>query len=246
MLSFAVSPDGTRLLGTVFTVPAKPNLACNGSPGAGYALDVYSALAGGPRTLLYHQSLHSSPSNIMALTGWDAIGPVGTSPTVWASQGGGPGSTLGVAVRIDASTGKVVGQVSDPNECIVWEVSATGDYVCMPDGGTKVSIRRPDGSEIWQFTVKTTNGLVYGPELSPDEANVAVGINSGTEVVGRAGSTRKVGFYPSGGWLDSSTLIGGMIDPLNSNPDLAYVKLSAPLTVISLGFPGLFLGTVHA
>src|SRR6478752_4453210 len=32
MLSFAVSPDGSRLLGTVFTLPAKVNSACSGVP----------------------------------------------------------------------------------------------------------------------------------------------------------------------------------------------------------------------
>ena len=245
MLSFAVSPDGSRLLGTVFTIPAKANYACGGIPDTGYAQDVYSAPAGGRSTLLYHQSFQSTPTSVLALTGWDAVGPTGTYPTVWASQGGGPGSDLGIAVRIDANTGKVVRQVADPNVCRVWEVAATGDFVCMPDGGSKVSVRRPDGSEIWQFTVTTADGLVYGPQLAPDEAHVAVGINTATDVVGRTGSQSRIGFYPSGGWLDSGTLIGGMIDPLNSNPNLAYARLSAPGTVVSLGFPGLFVGTFH-
>src|SRR4029077_14719479 len=80
MLSFAVSPDGSRLLGTVFTLPTKPNVACTGAPDTGYALDVYSAPAGGASRLLYHENLQSTPANVMALTGWDAVGPVGTSP----------------------------------------------------------------------------------------------------------------------------------------------------------------------
>ena len=250
MLSFAVSPDGGQLLGAVFTLPAKPTGWCGTPELSGYSLDVYSAKAGGPSSLLYHESLPGT-GNVMALFGWDKVGPFGTYPTIWASQGGGPGSTLGVLVRIDASTGKVLGEIGG-NGCEVSDMAFSGDYACaevqvINSAGTydgKVSVRRVDGSEIWHVTLTTDDGLVYSPDLAPDEAHVSVGINAATEVVARTGSQIKIGFYP-GGWLDSSTLIGGLVDPLNPNPNLAYVRLSAPGTVISLGFPGLFVGTVQ-
>jgi hypothetical protein len=249
MLSFAVSPDGSRLLGTVFTLPAKPNLACNGSPAPGYALDVYSALAGGPSTLLYHQSLQASPSNVMALTGWDAVGPIGTSPTVWASQGGGPGSDLGVAVRIDAGTGRVLKQVSDPSACRVWDIGASGDFTCAPDTVAKVSVRRPDGSEIWHSAMAG-----YGYFLAPDEKHVLACCVEVTGAfsplsLGRDGSRVKLaaGFSPEG-WLDANTTVGeSHPDPLQQPPfPLSYVGLSAPGTVVSMGFSGLFVGTVQS
>jgi hypothetical protein len=244
MLSFAVSPDGSRLLATVFTLPAKPNVACTGTPDTGYALDVYSAPAGGASTLLYHQSLQSTPANVMALTGWDAVGPVGTSPTVWATQGGGPASQLGVAVRIDAGTGKVLRQVADPSSCQVWEVAASGDFVCIPQGSSKVNVRRPDGSEIWQFTATAPVNAIYNPFLAPDEQHVVVsGTAYDTEQVGaKDGSRVNLAGGPFGaqGWLDSRTLIGG-----TTGTKLAYVRLSAPRTVVSLGFAGLFVGAVQ-
>jgi hypothetical protein len=247
MLSFAVSPDGSELLGTVFTLPAKPNLACNGSAASsGYSLSVYSAKAGGSSTLLYHESLPTGaslgwapPPIVMALTGWDAVGPFGTYPTAWASQGGGPGSDLGVAVRIDASTGKVLRQVADPNSCLVWDIGASGDFTCIPDGVANVSVRRPDGSEIWQ-----TSGSHYWNFLSPDEQHiVAASDATGLEVLGRDGTRVKLGSgygLDPAGWLDSTTVIGGV----GPNP-LAYVGLSAPSTIVSLGFKVLFVGTVH-
>jgi WD40 repeat protein len=250
MLSFAVSPDGSQLLGAVFTLPAKPTSWCGTPELSGYSLDVYSAKAGGSSTLLYHKSLPAT-GNVMALFGWDNVGPFGTYPTVWASQGGGPGSTLGVLVRIDASTGKVLGEIGGAKSCGVWEMAFSGDYACaestvINSAGTydgKVSVRRVDGSEIWHATLTTNDGLVYLPQLAPDEAHVAVGANSATVVVGRTGSQIKIGFFSSG-WLNSSTLIGDVITA-SPNPNLAYVGLSAPGTVISLGFPGLFVGTVQ-
>lgn len=251
MLSFAVSPKGDRLLGTVLTIPPKWITCTGAKPVGALTLDVYSSPSGGTSTLLYRQSL-TDANRVMALTGWDAVGPSGTFPAAWASQGGGPASTLGVAVRIDAGTGKVLRQISDPNVCQVWEIAATGDFACLKPLTTNasgtysdtVSVRRAAGSEIWAFTLTSDDPTVYDPQLAPDEAHVSVGINAATEVVARSGTRIKIGFYP-GGWLDSSTLIGGLVDPLNPNPNMAYVRLSAPGTVISLGFPGRFVGTVQ-
>lgn len=259
MLSFAVSPDGSRLLGTVFTVPAKPNLGCNGSPAPGYALDVYSALAGGPSTLLYHQSLQTSPSNVLALSGWDAVGPVGTSPTVWASQGGGPGSELGVAVRIDAATGKVLRQFA-PSSCRVWDSVQSGAFVCTlnpvptssdPYGPVSqpVSIRSAAGLEEWRFTVTSVNGA-NSPYLAPDEQHVVICCNFGTAsnwLVDRQGHQIlfKTGFYASG-WLDAATVFGFSAQTASSPGVLSYIALNSPGSFVSMGFTGNVVGTVQS
>ena len=258
MLSFAVSPDGSRLLGTVFTLPAKPNLACNGAPATGYALDVYSAPAGGSSTLLYHQSLQSSPSSVMALTGWDALGPVGTYPTVWASQGGGPGSTLGVAVRIDANTGKVVRQVADPSVCQVWDMAFSGDYLCLKNPvansagayDTTLSLHSVSGAEITHFSVTTPDGSACCPFVAPDEQHMVVGAYYVSVVGARNGTRFNLGSNVPGkqfgatGWLDSGTVIGS-VSSLSPSPNLAYVRLTTPGATVSLGFPGGFVGTVN-
>src|SRR5207302_4145193 len=69
MLSFAVSPDGSRVLGTVFTIPTNA-FSCDGSASGGtFAFDAYSASNGGASQLVYHQSWTKS-QNVLALTGW--------------------------------------------------------------------------------------------------------------------------------------------------------------------------------
>jgi hypothetical protein len=237
MMSFAVSPDGRQLLAAVFTLPDKPNLACNGSPATGYMLDVYSALAGGASRLLYHQNL---PSTItMVLDGWDDVGPLGTYPAVWASQGGGPGSDRGVAVQINASTGKVLRQISDPSSCRVWDIRSSGDFICVPDGTSRVSVRRPTGTEIWHVT-GAPSGFSY--VLAPDEKHVSASGDTGPWVLGRDGTRVALGpgFFPTG-WLDATTVVGGV----GPNTNLSYIGLGAPAMILSLGFSGLFVGTVR-
>jgi hypothetical protein len=239
MLSFAVSPDGSRLLGAVLTVPSKV-MSCSGpSSYAGLTLDVYAAAAGAGSTLLYHQNL--ADGKVMELTGWDAMGPRGTYPAVWASQGGGPASGLGVAARIDGVTGKVLGQVADPQACRVWDTGASGDFVCIPDGVSRVNIRKPDGSEIWHATPTTPTNSLFSPFLSPDEQQVVVagaGTDT-TELWARNGSRVLLPASCCSGWLDSTTLIGGA-----GPAALFYVRLSAPNTTVPLGFSGLFVGAL--
>ena len=259
MFSFAVSPDGTKLLGTVFTLPANIS-ACNGAWSGTFNFDAYSATNGGSSQLVYHDSWTTS-KNVLALTGWDAIGPIGTYPTVWASQGGGPGSTLGTRVRVDPTTGRPGAQLADPSKCLVWDSVATGSFVCtrdgvMTNGGTSeqivsvpVSVRGADGIESWQFTISGVNGP-SSPFLSPDGSKLIMCCSDDSRewLVGRDGSRTKLGagFYGSG-WLDPTTVIGEYHpDPLQQPPlPLSYVALNAPGTVVSLGFAGLFVGTVR-
>jgi hypothetical protein len=262
MLSFAVSPDGTRLLGTVFTVPTNA-WTCDGSTSsATFGFDAYAATNGGSSRLVYHQSW-TKPQDVLALTGWDAAGPIGTFPTIWASQGGGPGSTLGVKVRVDATTVKPGALLSDPSKCLAWDSNQSGSFVCtedsvMTNGGTPqqqvavpVSVRGASGTEIWHFTATGENGP-FNPVLSPDGQRVLM-CCTGTAVSelvfssDGTSSTLGAGFL-AGAWLDSQTAIGELhSDPLQQPPlTLGYVSLGASASVVSLGFTGLFVGTVRA
>lgn len=264
MLSFAVSPDGSRLLGTILTAPTNA-YPCSGSPSSGtFTFDAYAASSGGTSQLVYHESW-TKPQNVLALTGWDAVGPIGTYPTVWASQGGGPGSTLGVFVRVDAATVKPLAPLTDPAKCQVWNSVPSGAFLCMGDsvmtgGGTPsqkvnqpVSVRNSDGTEMWHSTVTGQNSP-FGPFLAPDGQHMMICCNdlnladSHELLVGRDGVQVNLatGFGASG-WLDSSTMVGWVnTNPLSQGPfPMAYVAANAPGTVVSMGFPGLFVGTVH-
>jgi hypothetical protein len=257
MLSFAVSPDGAQIVGTLFTIPATG--ACGGTSSAPFAFDAYVATSATTTRLLYHQSSTTAPQAVLALTGWDSVGPLGTYPTVWASQGGGPGSTLGVLVRVDATTLKPGGQFSDPSQCQVWDSVPSGRFVCQKDlvssGGkvvAPVSVRNPDGTEMWAFNFSSTNGA-SGARLSPDARHVTICCAEASgfdySLIGQ-GAPQVVqlppGFYGEA-WLDSQTLVGSF----NTNPtaqppfSLAYVALNAPSTYISMGFSGSVVGTVR-
>ena len=258
VLSFAVSPDGTRLLGTIFTAPASA-MSCAGSPTGTFTFDAYSATNGGSRQLLYHLAW-TKPQSVLALTGWDSVGPLGSYPAVWWSQGGGPGSTLGVAVRVDAATGKPGTQLSDPTACQVWDSVVSGSFVCLKDGVMKnggtpqqtvnvpVSVRRADGTELWHFTA-TGQNTPFGPYLSSDAQHVLICCNdlnladAHEQLIGRDGTQVNLakGFSVSG-WLDPTTVVG-WTSP--SGTQMAYVALSAPGKAISMGFAGLFVGTVR-
>jgi hypothetical protein len=264
MLSFAVSPDGTQLLGTVFTVPTNA-WPCDGSASnANYTFDTYTATSGNPSSLVSHQTW-SKPQNALAVTGWDAVGPIGTYPTVWASQGGGPGSTLGVLVRVDAATGKPLAPFSDPSTCLVWDSVPSGAFVCTGDsvmtgGGTAqqkvaepVSVRGPNGMELWHFTA-TGQNAPFRPLLAPDGQHAMICCNdldlaNAYEVlVGSGGAqvnlAKGFGAY---GWLDSTRMVGSFnTDPLNQGPVLlAVVAADAPGIASSLGISGNFVGTVR-
>jgi hypothetical protein len=254
MLSFAVSPDGMSILGTIYTLPSGLSY-CDGAPSGTFNFDAYKASVGGAAQLVYHDSWSTSHS-VLALTGWDSIGPIGTYPTVWASQGGGPGSTLGVKVRVDAATIRPGSVLSDPTSCTVWDTIASGAFVCTKDGvvaqqqvSVPVSVRRADGTELWQFTISGMNGP-SSPYLNPDGAHVIMCCSDDSHewLIGRDGSRIQLGatFYASA-WLDSTNVIGEFHpDPLQQPPlPLAYVALNAPGTVVSMGFAGLFVGTVR-
>jgi hypothetical protein len=253
MLSFAVSPDGTRIVGTILTVPSTA-FTCSGAGSGTFTLDAYTAPVGGAAQLVYHDSWTTSRS-VLALTGWDSVGPIGTYPTVWASQGGGPGSALGVKVRVDAATIRPGSVLSNPSACLVWDTIADGAFVCTKDGvsaqqqvSVPVSVRRADGTELWQYTISSANGPSL-PYLNPDGAHVIMCCSDdGHEwLIGRDGSRIKLGaaFFGSG-WLDSTTAIGEYHpDPSQQPPlPLSYVALNAPDTVVPMGFAGAFVGTV--
>jgi hypothetical protein len=257
MFSFAVSPDGGRVLATIYTIP-KNAFPCNGSTIAtSFGFSAFTALSGQASKLVYRQRW-SHAGNVLELTGWDALGPIGQYPTVWGTQGGGPGLDLGVFVRIDPITVKPRSRFSDPGLCLTWNSVASGAFACLPGPVIRspnadeqiveqsVSVRRAGGKEIWRFTVSSSNGA-WSPLLAPDGRHVIIccadGPNLPTWLVGQDKSQIVLtnGFSPEG-WLDSRTLIGSAsIAP----GGLAWVQSADPTKVKSIKVAGDFLGTVR-
>ncbi len=247
ILSFAIDPDGSRLMATVLTAPrllyTQATCPRTGPYYAGdFTLDVFTAHAGGSPQLLYRETVPlSQPSGQYPCTlnfiGWDRVGPLAVSPACLGPVGG-PGHYFGgPVVRIDAVTGRVLNPLADFDSCRVQDVALNGDFVCdPPTADADVIVRRPDGSEIWRFMARAGDGYSYS-FLSPDEQHV---LARGDVVLGRDGTSIDLAaggiFY---GWLDASTVIG-----TGPNGDLSYLSLNAPATLFDIGFSGLFVGTL--
>ena len=252
--SFAVSPDGKHLLGTILTLPPR---ASSGDPcsaaGTGFAPgnwseDVYAADAGASARSISHRTWpQSQPENILSLVGWDALGPLATFPSSYGTQGGGPirEGWYGNVVRVDPTSGTITRPLGT-NDCFVGDVSADGHYVCAESDG--IHVFNPDGTADWKFATPTNEGLAL-PLLAPDLQRVEA---LGPAVLGRDGSnlpighprnggTVSAGFYCTG-WLDNQTLIG--LTPVSGTDQVAVVHLSAPSQIVNLGFRGTFVGVV--
>ena len=171
LMSFAVSPDGTKLLATIVTLPAMLAGAdpCQASgvrlfaPGD-LAYDVYAATAGGPTRRISHQTypLESpgrtwySPGLVgFELWGWNRIGPYGTYPSVLSGIFGGPTPRWhGDLWYADPATGKPTDPVIAPpgsrgcpanGTSLIWDIAPSGDYVCTATDGAGYVVR-PDGT----------------------------------------------------------------------------------------------------
>jgi len=240
-LSFAVSPDATRLLATVLTLPPKPaGDPCSGPTafGAGsFVVDTYSVSFGSTPKLLDHQSTPYVAGQplppVLQFMGWDAVGPTALYPTGLGTQGGGPTHWFGHPVRTDTA-GRPLGDLGGAG-CNATDDGLDGTVACAGPNGTDV--KRPDGSVAWH----SANSLLAG-RLSPDGRKVVGFGDQGQVVVGADGSTMDLfGEFFVTGWLDPSTLIG------NFNGGEVGIQQIAPTTPKpgDQGYAGVFVGVVQ-
>ena len=87
MLSFAVSPDGIRLLGTVYTIPTNA-LTCDGSWSGTFTFDTYSAANGAALLSLIQKQLQLGK----AVTFATDTAPHGAPPRSWHRTRASPSS----------------------------------------------------------------------------------------------------------------------------------------------------------
>lgn len=262
ILSFAVSPDGAQVLGSIVTLPPKPTSVDLCSAGVGpefgvgdFSFAVYAAQAGGSGRLLYARDNGTTTlpaAQVLFLIGWDAVGPLGTTPdsntkfgSGWSTPGGAPKHYWGVPVRVDANTGQVVSQISDQS-CVVGDIAASGAHVCTQGNRAAgdISVRHPDGSEIWGQKVQPGSAPYAEDFLSPLNGRVVTSSGNRREVFcwGVCDVKLPNQLLPVG-WLDDLTVIG---DQTSGPGNLGYVKVDAPTSLVDLGFKGVFVGTVGA
>jgi hypothetical protein len=247
VLSFVVSPDGAKLVATVFSWPPvhnpPPQTPVQPAFGPGdMALDVYTAAAGQAPSRVHHQvwpQTNQLPRDVLQVVGWGTNGPLATTDTVLGTQQPLPGQRFfGHLAELDADG--TPGQRVGGQSCGAVSVTAEEIVLCLDPTFTNASVRTRAGGVLYTLP-SVAGGSYQGAVLAPDGQKAVYG----STVISRDGS--KVPLPPqfyTEGWLDGQTLIGVQFTNQGES-DLDLLHLSSPKQVTDLGFKGLFVGMVQ-
>jgi hypothetical protein len=254
LLSFAVSPDGTQLLGTIFSFPPvhnpPPQTPIDPPFGPGdFAQQLWSARPGQalapPLVKRNWPQSGGPPKDALALVGWSRDAPLATIDTMLGTQQGSLGRrTFGHVAELDTA-----GRPGPPlggYNCDTWSVLADETVLCDDDGQLRnFSVRSRDGTV--RFKLRATGEQQFlDLSLAPDAAHVAYLVTGGRPMVSdAAGKTLALPatFKPMG-WLNAGTMVG-TVQTQQGDGDMALVRLDRPARMDDLGFHGYFVGVVQ-
>jgi hypothetical protein len=247
VLSFVVSPDGAKLLATIFSWPPvhdpPPRTPVQPAFGPGdMTLDVYTAVPGQAPTRVHHQAWPQSnqlPRDVMQVVDWATNGPLVTTDTVLGTQQPLPGQRFfGHLAELDDVGG--LGQRVGGQSCGAVSVTTNETVLCLDQGFANPSVHSRTGGVLYSLP-SAPGGSFQGAVLAPDGQKTAYG----SSVIGRDGSKLQLPpqFYTEG-WLDAQTLIGVQLTNQGES-DLDLLRLSSPKQVTDLGFKALFVGMVQ-
>jgi hypothetical protein len=245
-VSFAVSPDGTRVIASVLTLPAKnPNAQTPGDPpyvaGSHAFIEVFAADAGGPTRSLVRTDLGNLSNNaqMVRVVGWDGTGPLVTLQQSLGTQQGSLGTWFEGTQLAHLDASGRPGPAFTPGECMPWQELDDASVLCSGGDFRNVTLIDAAGKTIASFPG------VSGPFLtiSPDKTWVAY-LGGAQNPSGRRVSL-PAGFFPQG-WLDATTIIG--YQDLKSSGatvgNMGLVRLADPGHVDDLGFTGVLAGVL--
>ena len=250
MLSFAINPDGTQLLATVFSFPPvhnpPPQNAIDPPFGPGdFTNQEWSAKIGENPTQLAKRNWPQSaglPMDALEVVGWSTEAPLATIDSHLGTNEGSLGRRMfGHVAELDTA-GRPGPQIGGYT-CNPWTVLPDETVLCDDDGSQhNFSVRSKGGAVRFHFQA-TGDDRYTALSLSPDAARVAYQVSvEQSMVVDKNAKTVKLApnFRPEG-WLDAATLVGVLQTP-QSEGDMALVRLDHPSRVEDLGFHGFFVG----
>jgi hypothetical protein len=247
-VSFAVSPDGSRIWGARLTLPAKgPIVPPAAVPTLTGPLKV-QLLSGtsdsDPTVIREWQSDDSSGQGgfqNLTLVGWDSRGPIALIGNALAAQTSwlaGQRIFAGHLSHLDSQ-----GQPSDaitPDDCLPYSISASIVICYSRDPtvtGSRFKVLKTTGEAIWAWTPAPPGPSAIAGEfaLSPDGRWMAM---TGA-VVGRDNSARGLppNFHPQG-WLGADSLFGRLDVPGRAGGNAAVLRLADTQHPIDLQFQG--------
>jgi hypothetical protein len=247
LLSYAVSPDGGRLIAIVLTVPPLHNPPPQDltqpyfQEGAHWSLAVETASAGGSTQTTFTKDFGTNYPQPTLVAGWDSSGPVATTASCIGAQNPPQSVRMCGSLLIHiAPDGSHVDQIGG-SDCLPLDELPDGTMLCATRVGTEV--RRPSGETLWRVAWPDQN-YYWGVSLSPDgNAVAAQDVVVSRSGVASAPRTRSPG-NPSlvaEGWVDSSTVVeAGPNGQLELCParDLARCQ--------SLGLSGIYEGVLQS
>jgi len=253
LLSFAVSPDGSQLLATLFSFPPvhvpPPQTPIDPPFGPGdFMLQVLSARPGQSPSVLVKRSWPQStglPRDALSVVGWSQDGPLATIDTALGTQEGSLGREMfGHVAEVDN-----LGRPGPPLNgygCNPWTVLPDETVLCDNDGQQRnFSVRSRNGAA--RFSFHSTGDVQYlDLVLAPDAAHVVYLPTSGpaqvTDATGRI--TQLPAMFRPEGWLNPTTVVG-VLQTGQGEGDMALVQLARPTRLQDLGFHGFFDGVVQ-
>jgi hypothetical protein len=270
---FAVSPDGTKVIASIIAWPPlvsptiDPAQGCPQHVPGDVREELELATVGGSTTTIWTKTLsggvNGPPATLLAVAGWDGIGPVATTDTHMAYIGYVEGTVwLGPAAHLDLQ-GQVGGAIGGPDCNPAFGDLPDGRLVCYDP--KHPTVRDANGHTLWSLKPLDPNdNFTYGEiALSPDASRVAFNLDStccyvfdSSVIRSRDGIRIGLGatFQPEG-WLDTTTVIGqkGTVNPTCSGcppsfvtNGLALIRVTNPTNIIDLGLQGTFFGLVQA
>ena len=246
-VSFAVSPDGKRVIASVLTLPAKnPNAQMGEDPpyvsGSHAFIELFAADVGGPARSLVRTDLgtFSNSSQILRVVGWDGGGPLVTLQQSLGTQQGSLGTWFeGMQLaHLDASGHP--GPAFTPADCMPWQELDDASVLCSSGDFRNVTLIDARGKTVASFPG------VSGPflTLSPDQSWLAY--HGGAQNRNGSRVTLPDRFFPEG-WLDATTIVGYQDSKYGIGAtvgNMALVRLGDPSRVDDLGFTGVLAGTL--
>jgi len=246
MTSFAVSPDGSKLMATVLTFGTKgPDIS---QPTIGPSYDnLELAVSGGPAQVLSHTTLAPTTGHFMVV-GWDQQGPLAGTAILTATQNPLPEGWLSPLYHLN-----MAGDTTDRlggSDCIVSQVAQGGNVLCAGSAfeGRAAQVRAGSGGAF--YSLPSDSAAYDSAAISPTGDRVALrSVGSPTSpnrIYGRGYMAAIPYDFYSVGWTDGQTLVGYVGG--SDQPKLATIDINGgqPGPARTFMVNGFYIGAIPA
>jgi hypothetical protein len=270
---FAINPDGTEVLASIFTWPpfvtgTNPGGFLEPEPGAHWFYDLESIKIGQPARSIIARDLGASPpqgqpwpDRQTMVVGWDADGPLATAETqLWGQGMSQPSMKFSgphlIHLGVDGSQSTPIGG----SNCVPIDYIGDIGVACTDTKWTKVWVSDNDGNVVWTAEIGgwgydssgnrvwVRNQCCLPVAMAPDGAAVATsdGIftKQGAQIMFSPVDKREPPIFLEG-WLDANTVVGDDYGPGGSTGEPVLFRRSAPADYTHTGLTGAFIDSLH-